>query len=212
MDGRALSVKSTSNKEVLAMSDTPTYADQLRELSRLWWLPVCLGLLSIVAGVIVLIKPEDSLVTITVVVGIFVVIDGIAALVASLGRSTENRGLAALIGVLGLVVGVMLIRHPIHGIVAVALLVGIWLIAMGAMRFVLAFDADGHRAWRLLIAAVETIAGIVIVSSPGIGLTTLALLIGISLIANGASLTALGFALHGAGDDAPVSHKPAAAV
>jgi uncharacterized membrane protein HdeD (DUF308 family) len=194
------------------MSDSSTYGDQLRELSKLWWLPVCIGLLSIVAGVIVLIKPANSLVTIAVVAGIFVVIDGIAALVASLGKGTENRGLAALLGVLSFVVGVMLIRHPIGGIVAVALLVGIWLIAMGAMRFVLAFDGEGHRAWRLLVAAVEVIAGIVIVSSPGIGLATLALLIGISLIANGASFTALGFALHGAADEATVPPRPAAAL
>ncbi len=195
------------------MSDTTsTYPDELREISRLWWLPLCIGPLSIIAGIIVLVKPADSLATIAVVTGIFVVIDGLAALVASLNRSNENRGLAALLGVLSLIVGVLLIRHPIHGVVAVALFVGIWLIAMGAMRFVLAFDTDGHRAWRLLVAAVEMLAGIVIVSSPGIGLATLALLIGISLIVNGVSLTALGFALHGAADEAPVPHEPAAVV
>jgi Short repeat of unknown function (DUF308) len=104
-----------------------------------------LGLLSIVAGIIVLIEPGSSLKVIAVITGIFVLIDGIVALVAALSRGTENRGLAALIGVLNLVVGVLLIRHPIGGVVAVALLVGIWLIVAGAVRFVLAFDAERHR-------------------------------------------------------------------
>jgi uncharacterized membrane protein HdeD (DUF308 family) len=167
---------------------------QLRAFARVWWLPLLIGLLSIAAGVIVLVKPGNSLKTIAIIVGIFIAFDGVIALIAALRKTTESRGLTALMGVLGLVVGVVLIRHPVHGITAVAMLVGIWLIAIGAIRFVLAFEEE-HRAWRLLVAVVEIIAGIVIVSSPGIGLATLAILIGVSLIANGASLTVLGVLL-----------------
>ena len=196
------------------MSDSSTYRQALRDISGLWWLMLGLGLLSTVAGVIVLIEPGNSLKAIAVISGIFVLIDGIVALVAALGRSAENRGLAALIGVLNLIVGLLLIRHPIGGVVAVALLVGIWLIVAGAVRFVLAFDAAQHRIWRFLLAAVEIVAGIAIVSSPNIGVATLALLVGLALIANGVSFAALGFALHSAGRDAPaaVPHEPAAAV
>ena len=196
------------------MSETSRYQEQLRDVSGLWWLTLGLGVLSVIAGIVVLARPGDSLATIAVITGIFVVIDGIVALVAALSRSTESRGLAALIGVVNLVVGVLLIRHPVGGVVAIALFVGIWLIAMGAVRFVLAFDADRHRVWRFLIAAVEVVAGIVIVSSPQIGVATLALLVGLALIANGVSFAALGFMLHSAGadDHAPASHKPATAV
>jgi uncharacterized membrane protein HdeD (DUF308 family) len=168
---------------------------QLRAFARVWWLPLLVGVLSVVAGVIVLIKPGNSLKTIAVIVGIFIAFDGVIALVAAVRKTTESRGLTALMGVLGLVVGVFLIRHPVHGIAAVALLVGIWLIAVGAIRFVLAFE-EAHRAWQLIVAAVEVIAGIVIVSSPSIGLAALAILIGVSLIANGASLSVLGVMLH----------------
>ena len=196
------------------MSDSSTYREALRDISGLWWLMLGLGLLSIVAGIIVLIEPGSSLKAIAVITGVFVLIDGIVALVAALSRGAENRGLVALIGVLNLIVGVLLIRHPIGGVVAVALLVGIWLIVAGAVRFVLAFDAERHRVWRFLLAAVEIVAGIAIVSSPHIGVATLALLVGVALIANGVSFGALGFALHGAGRDepAPVPHAPAAAV
>ncbi|HET7379900.1 MAG TPA: DUF308 domain-containing protein [Gaiellales bacterium] len=183
-------------------------------MSGLWWLTLGLGVLSVIAGIVVLARPGGSLATIAVITGIFVVIDGIVALVAALSRSTESRGLAALIGVLNLVVGVLLIRHPIGGVVAIALFVGIWLIAMGAVRFVLAFDANRHRVWRFVIAAVEVVAGIVIVSSPQVGVATLALLVGLALIANGVSFAALGFMLRSAGaeDRTPAPHEPAAAV
>ena len=196
------------------MPDTSTYRNALRDISGLWWLTLSLGLLSIIAGIVVLAKPGDSLATIAVITGIFVLIDGLVALVAAISRSTENRGLAALIGVLNLVVGVLLIRHPIGGVAAIALFVGIWLIAMGAVRFVLAFDAEQHRVWRFVIAAVEIVAGIAIVSTPGIGVATLALLVGVALIGNGVSFAALGFVLHGAGRDehASAPPKPAAVV
>jgi uncharacterized membrane protein HdeD (DUF308 family) len=55
-------------------------------------------------------------------------------------RSTPNRGLVALFGVLTAIVWVLLIRHPIGGVTAVALLIGLWLIAIGVIRFVTAFE------------------------------------------------------------------------
>jgi uncharacterized membrane protein HdeD (DUF308 family) len=49
-------------------------------------------------------------------------------------------GMVALLGVLTAIVGVLLIRHPIAGVPAVALLIGIWLITIGVVRFVAAFQ------------------------------------------------------------------------
>jgi uncharacterized membrane protein HdeD (DUF308 family) len=168
---------------------------QLRDIAGLWWLTLGLGVLSIAAGVIVIFNPGGSLKAIAVIVGIFIVIDGIVALVAAVTGSTDSRGLAAVLGVVSLVFGVLLIRHPTHGVAAIAIFIGIWLIVMGAIRFVLAFGAQEGRGWRLVVAAVEVIAGIVIVSSPGIGVATLALLVGLALIVNGLTVSALGFAL-----------------
>lgn len=185
------------------MTETTTdeMTPELRSVVSLWWLTVLIGVLSLVAGVIVLLKPSNSLATIAVVIGVFAVIDGIIALVHAVTGETGSRGLTALVGVLGLVIGVLLIRHPIHGVTAVALLFGIWLIALGAIRLVLVFEASGNRGWRLAIAIIELLAGVVIVSSPGIGITTLAILIGISLIINGLALAAAGIILHGAADE-----------
>lgn len=178
------------------MSYAPMSREELREATSLWWLPVSLGVLSLIAGGIVIAKPSNSLATLTVVVGIFVLIDGIAQMITSLFGGTQNRGLLALIGVLNLIVGVVLIRHPIGGITFVVVILGIWLIAIGAVRFVMAFETEGHRAWRLFVAVVEVIAGIVIISSPKIGFATLALLVGLAFIVNGVSLFILGIAMH----------------
>jgi short repeat uncharacterized protein DUF308 len=120
-------------------------SEEQHQLKRAGWLLMFVGLLSIAVGVIVLLKPSDSLVTLSVIAGIFILVDGAFDLFASFSRRTENRGLAAVVGVVSIVVGVLLIRHPISGVLAVALLIGIWLIAAGVVRVVRAFDGE-HRA------------------------------------------------------------------
>jgi uncharacterized membrane protein HdeD (DUF308 family) len=168
---------------------------QLRDITWGWWLVVLVGVLSIVAGVIILAKPSSSLATLAVIAGIFLLLDGILELIAAFMRSTTNRGLVALLGVLTAVIGVLLIRHPVGGVTAVALLIGIWLIAMGVIRFVTAFDEPRHRGWHALAGTLELIAGIVIVANPNIGYATLAVLVGIGFILNGIGLTALGWGI-----------------
>jgi uncharacterized membrane protein HdeD (DUF308 family) len=169
-----------------------------KELTSVWWLLVLGGLLSFVAGVIILIKPGDSLATLAVIAGIFLLVDGIFELASSFMSSTRNRGMAALFGVITAIVGVLLIRHPIGGVAAVALLIGLWLIVIGVIRFATAFDEYDYRGWYALAGALELIAGIVIVANPDIGFATLAILVGIGFIVNGIGLGALGWALRAA--------------
>ena len=181
-------------------SDILTSEEQ-HQLKRAGWLLMFVGLLSVAVGVIVLLKPSDSLVTLAVIAGIFILIDGAFDLVASFSHRTENRGLSAVVGVVSIVVGVLLIRHPIGGVLFVALLIGIWLIAVGVVRFVEAFDSD-RRVWGIVIALIEIAAGVVIVATPPIGFATLALLTGIAFILNGVAIFALGWILHSARHEA----------
>src|SRR5436190_20393802 len=176
-------------------SDILTSEEQ-HQLKRAGWLLMFVGLLSVAVGVIVLLKPSDSLVTLAVIAGIFILIDGAFDLVASFSHRTENRGLSAIVGVVSIVVGVLLIRHPVGGVLAVALLIGIWLIAAGVVGVVRAFDRD-HPAWNIIVGLLEAAAGIVIVSSPPISFATLALLVGIAFIVEGVGQFVLGWLLHG---------------
>jgi len=194
------------------MSSQDPATEEVRESTSAWWLLLLLGAISIAVGVVVLAKPSDSLATLAVIAGIFVLVEGVFDLVVSMRRRTENRGMAAIVGVLSVVVGVLLIRHPIGGVLAIALLIGIWLIAIGVVRFVQAFDRE-NRAWNIVLAVIEVVAGIVIVSSPPIGFATLALLVGIAFILNGVAIFALGWTMHTLRRDAegPAYHAGAPA-
>jgi uncharacterized membrane protein HdeD (DUF308 family) len=167
-----------------------------------WWLLVLVGVLSVIAGVIILFKPSDSLATLAVIAGIFLLLDGILELFDSFSRSTAARGTVALLGVITAIIGVLLIRHPVGSVTAIALLIGIWLIAVGVIRFAAAFDDYEHRGWHALVGLVELIAGVVIIANPNIGYTTLAILVGIAFILNGLATAAFGWSLHEVRTDA----------
>ncbi len=164
------------------------------EAARAWWLILLVGLLSVAAGIILVARPSHSLTTLAVIVGIFLLIDGIVELIRSFGPG-ENRALAAIVGVLGIIVGIALIRHPIHGVNAIGLLIGIWLVAAGVIRFVRSLAEEGNRLLRVIIALLEIFVGIAIVANPDIGYTALAIIAGIWLIINGIGMTVLAVAL-----------------
>jgi uncharacterized membrane protein HdeD (DUF308 family) len=189
------------------MSEGVLTHEEARELKWVQWVLPIVGVLSIAAGVIILAKPADSLVTLAIIAGIFILVDGVFEMAASLSRRTENRGFVAVLGLLSLVVGVLLIRHPVGGVTAVAVLLAIWLMAIGVLRFVAAFDGGSHAVWRGALGVLEVAAGIVIISVPHIGYATLAVIAGISFIANGAGLVVLGWAIHGLAKDAAPSMK-----
>lgn len=166
------------------------------EPSFAWWLFLFVGVVSVVAGAILIARPSHSLATLAVVMGIFLLIDGIIELVISLGHSEANRALAAIIGVVTIVIGILLIRHPTNAVNAIGLIIGIWLVASGVVRLLRAGVIGGLL--RVLIAVLEIVVGVIVVSDPHIGYTTLAILVGIWLIANGFAWIGLGFVVRAA--------------
>jgi hypothetical protein len=68
-------------------------------------------------------------------------------------------------------------------------------IAVGILHGLAALDTPEQRLGRSVVATVEIIAGIVVVSSPNIGYATLASLVGLSFIANGIAMIVFGILL-----------------
>jgi len=162
-----------------------------------WWLLVLIGIVSVVAGGILVAKPSHSLATLSVVFGIFLLIDGIIELASSFARGEENRALSAIFGLLAVVVGILLIRHPTTAVSAIGLIIGISLVAGGVLRL-LRVISFGGGIFRFLIALLEIVVGVIIVSDPHIGYATLAILLGIWLIINGLAWIGLGIAVRAA--------------
>jgi len=55
-------------------------AYELRPITSLWWLPVLFGAVTLGVGVFFVVSPHDTLSTFTIIAGIFLLIDGVLAI------------------------------------------------------------------------------------------------------------------------------------
>jgi len=105
---------------------TATDADPLRRIFA-----VLLAMLSLMAGVICLLRPGTGLFALVVVVGVFLVMAGVIELARAVGG--ETPWLTAALGLVDLVIGIVILAIPEIGLVTFALLFGISLVVRGAV-------------------------------------------------------------------------------
>ncbi len=176
-----------------------TTADaELRPVTSLWWLVLLVGLAELGVGIFFVVSPHETLSTFTVIAGIFLLVDGVLAIGGSIFGRGEGRGLLALIGVLSVIAGLVLIKQPFSTLIVFTLIVGVWFVVAGIVRFVSAFALPEGRGWTIFIALLDLVAGIVILAWPELGLSTFAVIIGIVLIIRGLLFVVSGWQLRGA--------------
>ena len=159
--------------------------DALKDFRSLWWLFVLFGLITLAAGIILIAWPGPSLVTIAVVIGIFLLVDGVIDVIASIAGRGEGRGLVAMLGVLSIIAGLILVKHPFSALAALVIIVGIWFIVSGVGRFVAAFSDSEYRGTNIAVGVLDILAGIVVLAWPHLSLKTLAVLAGIIFVIRG---------------------------
>lgn len=170
----------------------------LKSLKHIWWLALLIGLASLVVGIFFVVSPHESLAVYAVVIGILLLFDGLLAVIESIFGRGEGRGVLATVGVLSLIAGVILIKHPFSTVTVFVMIFGIWLLAAGLVRLVVALSNREDRATGLAIAAIDIIAGLVILTWPDISLSVLAVIAGIILIIRGIAAIYAGILLRGA--------------
>ena len=172
-----------------------TAADELRPITSLWWVPALFGVVTLGVGVFFVVSPHETLSTFTVIAGIFLLVDGVLAILGSIFGKGEGRGLLAIIGVLSAIAGLVLIKKPFDTLVVFTLIIGVWFVVAGVVRFIVALVTPEGRGGNIFTAILDVIAGIVILSWPDLGLATLAVIIGIVLIVRGALFIFAGWQL-----------------
>jgi uncharacterized membrane protein HdeD (DUF308 family) len=160
----------------------------LRPIARYWWLWVLFGVLSIVAGVIALANPGLSLLTIALLFGCYLIFAGFFDLAGGLtahDADSTRRVFAVLLGVLSLIAGLVVLRRPGAGLLALVVVVGVYLIVAGVLW--LAGAVSDPQPWPgTLLGVLNVVLGVLILSLPGISLVTFAVLFGVGLILRGA--------------------------
>lgn len=118
------------------------------------------GIAFIVVGVLALMMaPLTSLAT-GVYVGAMLCVAGGFAFVGGLSHIRRGRAwLAALLGLLSIVVGIAFLYNPAAGSVTLVWMIGAWLLVGGLFEFATAFTTPVGKGWLVLVGLVDLALG-----------------------------------------------------
>lgn len=168
----------------------PDVAEMLPRVGKHWGWILGFGVLTLVAGVLVIIWPAETVLVAAILFGAQLVVSGIFRFVGAFVAPVEHgwvRALLALLAVLSFIVGIYLLRHPFFSVLILAVVLGIFWIMHG---FIDLFAAIGYRdlpnrGVTAVLGLLGIVAGVIVLANPGVSLVFLAWVLGIWLVVLG---------------------------
>jgi len=171
-------------------------------LHRYWWLFLIRGLCGLALGVFALVYPGATLAVVVILIGAYLIVDGIVAVVKALQivRADAHWWVLLLEGIVGIAVGLAIFAWPGLSILSLALLVGYWAIISGVLAIVSAVRLRTHVSgeWLyMLFGIVSVIFGGIVLFAPKTGLIYIVLMTSIYGFAMGITMLALAYRARG---------------
>ena len=167
-------------------------------IGRSWWLYLLAGAVSVIAGILAIVYPDITLLALGIFVGVGLLFSGALEIAEAIAGSPDSRALSAIVGVLAIIAGVICLRRPGESLLALVVVLGVYLIVAGLVRFIRSVSELEDRAAQMALGIIDVVLGVLILSLPKLSLVTLAILFAISLLARGAFMVFLAFKLRGA--------------
>jgi uncharacterized membrane protein HdeD (DUF308 family) len=171
-------------------------------LARNWWAVALRGALGILFGLIALVLPGATILSLVLLFAAYMLVDGAFAILSAVraARSGEQWGLLALEGVVDIITGAIAFLWPAITVGAFVLLIAAWAIVSGALMFAAGFrlNLDHGRWWLVFGGAISLAFGVLLVVAPLVGAVVLTWWLGAYALVFGAALLVLAFKLRAA--------------
>jgi len=160
-----------------------------------WWVTLVAGIAMIIIGLLLLAAPAAGTAVLVQLLGWYWLVDGLIRLV-SIFVNSSGWGWKLCMGILGIILGVAVIQHPLWSAILVpttlVYVVGFIGIAIGILQIISAFRGAGWGTGLLGVCSV--ILGLFIVMNPLSGLVALPFVLGFVALIGGiiAPILALG--------------------
>lgn len=145
-----------------------------------------IAVIGLLLGIIGLIFPDATLLTVAVIFGAFLVASGVFRLVTAFIAHTMTaslRGLSAVMGVLLVVAGVIALANPFGTLLALGIVIGLGWIIDGVVDFVLGLRRATHPRWFGFVSGIVSIAaGVAMFVLPATSIATLVVIGSVLLI------------------------------
>lgn len=137
-----------------------------------WWISLLLGILYIIAGVWVFQTPLASYVSLSIVFSVFIFVSGISQIVFSISNKNDIQGWGWYLagGILDLIIGILLISHPLMTMAILPFYVGFWLLFQGFMAIGLSFQFKAadvpNWGWLLFLGLLTLVFSFLLLANP----------------------------------------------
>src|SRR5262245_21999071 len=107
---------------------TMAMPQQITKLTSNWWALALRGVLALLFGFLALTRPGITLTAIVLLIGAYMLVDGVLAVVASLRgmRAGDRWGWMLFEGIIGIAAGLIVLRTPATGALVLLWLVAFW--------------------------------------------------------------------------------------
>jgi uncharacterized membrane protein HdeD (DUF308 family) len=164
---------------------------EFRHLKSAWWWLLLYGILLTVCGAAAVIFPALTVLTTfaaMVVLGVVLMVGGIATIIASLWAGKWSGMLVQLlVGILYVMVGFIITDTPVRSAMAMTLFVAAFFIVVGIFRIVAALAVRfPYWGWSLLNGVITFLMGVIIYRHfPQSAVWVLGLLVGLEMLFHG---------------------------
>jgi uncharacterized membrane protein HdeD (DUF308 family) len=166
---------------------TAAPAEVRHDVRQAGTLLIVVGAISAIAGVLAIVYPDVTLLALALIAGINLLLLGALGLVDAFSGDGDSttRVLAAVLGLLGIVAGLVVVKRPGETLLVLVLAVGVWLVVAGIVDLVRALVVAGNRGIRAIAGLADVVLGGLILALPKLSLGTLAVLIGLAFVVRG---------------------------
>jgi uncharacterized membrane protein HdeD (DUF308 family) len=168
-------------------------------LAENWWAVAIRGILGIAFGLIALLFPGATILSLVIVFAAYLLVDGIFELISAVraARRHERWGMLTFAGIVNIVTAVLAVLWPGLTVLAFVLMTAAWALVSGGLILAAAFrlNIQHGRWWLVLGGAASVVFGVLLFLAPLAGAIVLTWWLGAYALLFGVVLLILAFKL-----------------
>jgi uncharacterized membrane protein HdeD (DUF308 family) len=158
--------------------------------SQVWWVFLLEGIAAIIFGILLITSPAATVVAFVIFLGFYWLFVGVLELVRVFVDRSVPWYWSLLIGVVGIIAGLIVLRHPLFAAIVLPTAIVVWLGVLGLVIGVFAIIGGftGGGIGSFIFGVINFIIGLILLGSPMVAALAVPLVFGILLLIEGAAL------------------------
>lgn len=168
------------------MTDTTSPAQQ----SASWWVFLLQGIAAIIVGAMLVTAPGETFLALLPFLGIYWLVIGVLSLVRVFADRSVPWIWSLLTGIVGVLAGVFVLRHPLLAAVTVptvlVIVLGVQGLVMGVLEIIAGFKGGGVGSF--ILGLINILVGLLLLGRPIAAALAVPLVFGVLLLVQGVGL------------------------